>query len=170
MVEEGNYVEYGSDPELPISGDSLQQMDGAYSESSDVPLSKMKLEPIPLPNEFSGAPPISESLGVFGAGEAPSHYVIQEGDTLFDICDQLLDEPEYWPKLWSMNPEIRNPHYIWPGMVLRFYPGDDALPPFLEIQDEESLEPVILEGEYLVEDLVKAPLPKDPTDIYVTPS
>ncbi|MBP6218041.1 MAG: LysM peptidoglycan-binding domain-containing protein [Oligoflexales bacterium] len=70
-------------------------------------------------------------------GEAPEEYVVAPGDTLFDICDQLLDDPEYWPKLWSMNPFIKNPHFIWPGMRLRFYAGDEEVPPSLKIVEEE---------------------------------
>ncbi|MCY4444662.1 MAG: LysM domain-containing protein [Proteobacteria bacterium] len=115
---------------------------------------QIKLDPIPLPNEFSGTPGVLDSLGILDVGEAPSYYTIQEGDTLFDICDQLLDDPDYWPKLWALNPEIRNPHYIWPGMVLRFYPGDEFLPPFLEIEDDEDLDPVNVASDYVVEDLL----------------
>lgn len=75
-------------------------------------------------------------------GEAPEIYVVQQGDTLFDICDQLLDEGEYWPKLWSLNPFIKNPHFIWPGMRLRFFPGSQEAPPSLQIVEEPDLIPV----------------------------
>lgn len=135
----------------------------------EIPLPTLKLERVSLPNEFSGAPPIHGTAGVLEVGEAPPQYMIREGDTLYDICDQLLDEPEYWPKLWALNPEIRNPHFIWPGMVLRFYPGDDTLPPFLEIEEGEKLDPVVLDGEYLVEDLVRAPLPAEPPPVSYQP-
>lgn len=172
IIEESELPSLAEDPapsvleESVVSSEAGEQQAG---ESKEVPLPQMKLESVALPNEFSGAPHIAGSAGVLALGAAPSHYTIQEGDTLFDICDQLLDEPEYWPKLWSLNPEIRNPHFIWPGMVLRFYPGDDALPPYLEIEDEETLEPVMVEGEYLVEDLLKAPLPQDPTVVQAPP-
>ena len=56
------------------------------------------------------------------------------------ICDQLLDDPEYWPKLWSLNPYIRNPHFIWPGMRLRFYSGDVDAPPILTVVKVEETE------------------------------
>ncbi|MCY4380945.1 MAG: LysM peptidoglycan-binding domain-containing protein [Proteobacteria bacterium] len=123
-------------------------------------------QPLTLPHiqldpAHSKTPPIQDTLGILGPGDAPKYYVIQEGDSLYDICDQFLDEPEYWPKLWSLNPEIKNPHYVWPGMILRFYPGDDFLPPFLEIQHEESLEPVSITEDFTPEDLVKAPLAYD---------
>ena len=97
---------------------------------------------LPPPNEFAGAPPVSGTLRVMAEGEAPEEYRVQPGDTLFDICDQLIDEPGYWPKLWSLNPEIKNPHFIFPGMRLGFYPGDDDTPPFLQVMHEEDVIPI----------------------------
>jgi nucleoid-associated protein YgaU len=50
------------------------------------------------------------------AGEAvPESYVIQRGDTLWDLSSRYLDSPWYWPKLWSYNPQVENPHWIYPG-------------------------------------------------------
>ncbi len=60
---------------------------------------------------------------ILGPGEAPFEYTIKPGDTLYDICDQLIDDKDFWPKLWAANPQIHNPHFIKPGMKLRFYPG-----------------------------------------------
>lgn len=49
-------------------------------------------------------------------------YVVQEGDTLWDLCDLLFDNPWYWPTLWSFNPQITNPHWIFPGDVIYLKP------------------------------------------------
>lgn len=97
-------------------------------------------------NFFGGAPPIPGTRRVMADGEAPEDYVVEPGDTLFDIGAQLLDEPNYWPKLWSLNPEIPNPHFIYPGMHLRFYPGDDSSPPYLEIITEDDILPIDKDG------------------------
>lgn len=115
-------------------------------------------ETLVLPPELATIKPVRHSLGILAPGDAPHHYVIQPGDTLYDICDQLLDEPDYWPKLWSLNPEIKNPHFVWPGMILRFYPGDDFLPPYLEIKEAEDLYPVYLDDDFTPESLVSSPL------------
>ena len=125
----------------------------------DGPPSSISLEPIEQSNEFAGAPPLPGTLRILAEEEAPKSYVIQAGDTLFDICDQLLDEATYWPKLWSMNPSIKNPHFIWPGTVLRFYPGDDLMPPFLQVESDQDLNPLFGDG-LDGADLVKAPLPE----------
>lgn len=45
-------------------------------------------------------------------------YVVQQGDTLWSIAEGLYEEPWYWPSLWSYNPQITNPHLIYPGDVL----------------------------------------------------
>ncbi len=93
-------------------------------------------------NNFSGAPAMPGGLRWMAEGEAPEVYHVEYGDTLFDICDQLLDEPGYWPKLWSMNPEIKNPHFIYPGMKLEFYPGDKDNPPYLQVLNESDIVPI----------------------------
>ncbi len=123
------------------------------------------------PNEFAGVPPVPGSRRIMAAGEAPDEYRVQDGDTLYDICDQLIDEPNYWPKLWALNPDIKNPHFIFPGMVLRFYPGDENTPPFLQVVNEDDIVPVdkggLVQAELvgsgdieslLIEDLAKTPI------------
>ena len=49
----------------------------------------------------------------------PTRYVVRSGDTLWDICSANLANPWLWPEVWSINPEITNPHWIYPGQVLR---------------------------------------------------
>jgi hypothetical protein len=41
-------------------------------------------------------------------------HTVQEGDTLWDISERYFGEPWHWPELWSYNPEITNPHWIYP--------------------------------------------------------
>lgn len=53
------------------------------------------------------------------AADAPDQYVVKRGDTLWDISKVFLREPWYWPEIWYVNPQIANPHLIYPGDVLR---------------------------------------------------
>jgi hypothetical protein len=41
-------------------------------------------------------------------------HTVREGDTLWDISDRYFGDPWHWPELWSYNPEITNPHWIYP--------------------------------------------------------
>jgi len=49
-------------------------------------------------------------------------YVVQTGDTLWDIAERYLNSPYYWPKIWERNTFIINPHLIFPGDILYPYP------------------------------------------------
>ncbi|WP_371375538.1 LysM peptidoglycan-binding domain-containing protein [Thalassotalea aquiviva] len=60
--------------------------------------------------------------------DAPKTYIVQKGDTLWDISEIFLNEPWLWPKLWRLNPEIDNPHLIFPGDVLRLVYDANGLP------------------------------------------
>ena len=48
----------------------------------------------------------------------PDRYVVQEGDTLWDIANKYLNDPWRWPLIWQANENIENPHLIFPGDLL----------------------------------------------------
>lgn len=66
-------------------------------------------------------------LAVAGAASAttllrddhPDVYYVEKGDTLWDISARFLQHPWQWPELWQDNPEIDNPHLIYPGDAIR---------------------------------------------------
>ena len=48
----------------------------------------------------------------------PDRYVVVRGDTLWDISARFLRDPWRWPDVWYVNPQIQNPHLIFPGDII----------------------------------------------------
>lgn len=54
------------------------------------------------------------------AENAPAAHTVKAGETLWSLAGLFLKSPWRWPELWGMNlQDIRNPHLIFPGQVLR---------------------------------------------------
>ena len=54
----------------------------------------------------------------------PTRYIVKRGDTLWDISSHFLVEPWRWPEIWQANPQIANPHLIYPGDELSLFYRD----------------------------------------------
>jgi len=75
---------------------------------------------VSIPRSALAQAETARSMSVPIAENAPERYVVQKGDTLWDISAMYLKDPWYWPEIWYVNPNIANPHLIYPGDVLYF--------------------------------------------------
>lgn len=55
-------------------------------------------------------------------GPIPEYYTVRRGDTLWDITGRFYANPWQWPRVWSYNPEVTNPHWIYPLNQVRLLP------------------------------------------------
>ena len=67
----------------------------------------------------------------------PERHVVRKGDTLWDIAAMFLTKPWLWPEIWQVNPQIKNPHLIYPGdgLSLAFKDGK----PYLQVTRGQRL-------------------------------
>lgn len=81
----------------------------------------------PPPANFMEKPRAAASAG--SDADAPESHVVQKGESLWEICERRLGNPWVWPKVWSLNPSIKNPHLIEPGTKIRLTDGTMAVRP-----------------------------------------
>ncbi|KFE62126.1 LysM peptidoglycan-binding domain-containing protein [Hyalangium minutum] len=97
-----------------------EEAEGGETEGADV---------ADEPRSGGAKVPGSENAREKAPGEV---HTVVKGDTLWDLSSQYLGTPWYWPKVWSYNPEIANPHWIYPGNKVRFFPAGEEVPSRVE--------------------------------------
>jgi len=142
-------------PELDDPG--IESFVPESEESEEEPF--VETDSMPLDAETESFPAPEGSTPDMGA--PPEIYVIQAGDTLWDICEKFLGNPWYWPKLWALNQYIENPHLIYPGNEIRFYGGSAIAPPALDIVGADEKESDLLAEAPGVEEPQEKPEPRE---------
>lgn len=74
-------------------------------------------EPVSL-DASTSMEPAREKPAIRVKQNHPKQYTVKKGDTLWDISSMFLQDPWYWPEIWQKNPQVKNPHLIFPGDIL----------------------------------------------------
>ncbi|MEO5725467.1 MAG: LysM peptidoglycan-binding domain-containing protein, partial [Byssovorax sp.] len=110
----GSLPPAGFDPDAHLGSSSRSTTDITRGDSFDL-------------NRGGGGP--SSFKGSAGGSyvvegqSVPDGHTVRRGDTLWEISGRYYQNPYQWPKLWSVNPQIQNPHWIYPGDRVRLRDG-----------------------------------------------
>lgn len=91
------------------------------------------------PEQTTASPDRPDSSPLVIRPDYPERYVVKRGDTLWEIAGRFLRDPWRWPELWQKNPQIANPHLIYPGDVLTLTYIDGR--PVMQVQRPSAPEP-----------------------------
>jgi len=92
---------------------------------------------------LTGAPGHAQEAQI--TADSPERYTVKKGDTLWSIASRFLENPWRWPQIWQQNPDIENPHLIYPGdvLVLTGVPGGEPKVKVLRERKLTKLEPEV---------------------------
>jgi LysM repeat protein len=116
------------------SNENSAEVDIEVGETAvDIDAAEAKTLPASSEPRLENLPVSPEKHNVEFKVSAPEQYTVVHGDTLWDLSNRFLVQPWYWPEIWYLNPQINNPHLIYPGDVISiFYVGGK---PYLTVGD-----------------------------------
>ncbi|NVB81002.1 MAG: LysM peptidoglycan-binding domain-containing protein [Kofleriaceae bacterium] len=142
-----NVIVVGPDGKVTYDPTQSQQTPGGYYYTPDNPDQSFGYEP-------------GDESAVY-AGPTPELHVVRTGDTLWDLCSMYFNDPWQWPKIWSYNPQITNPHWIYPGDLVRLLPRGMFAQQRPEVAPEQAAPEAAQEN-------LPAPLKRTTTDLKQT--
>ncbi|MCB0420955.1 MAG: LysM peptidoglycan-binding domain-containing protein [Bdellovibrionales bacterium] len=87
---------------------------------------------------FHSSPTAEEEWKTLLGGRDAEIYQISEGDTLWGISEIFFGDGNYWPKIWSLNSKIRNPHLISKGHSIGFVLGNESEAPSFTVTEGDG--------------------------------
>jgi hypothetical protein len=95
----------------------------------------------------------AEKAKVAVPSDVPQTHTVKDGDTLWDITQTYYGDPYRWPQVWSYNPDITNPHWIYPDARVQLRPTDgevvETAPRGFAYTDRRAVSPhAVFQAEY----------------------
>jgi LysM repeat protein len=115
----------GSSTPAPIPAQSSGASSAAATAApeEDLTATEAAIQTAPAPAQAASAP--SSSIL---KPDAPKSYTVKQGDTLWSVATMFLKDPWLWPEVWIINPQVQNPHLIYPGDTLALAYGANGSP------------------------------------------
>jgi LysM domain-containing protein len=103
----------------------------------------------PAPRKDSTAAQVQDTTAVALQGGVTGErtHTVKRGNTLWDIARMYLNDPFQWPEIYRYNRDVvEDPHWIFPGEVLRIPGGAGVDTVVIEIADTTVVESDTTEG------------------------
>ena len=113
-----------TEPAQPDETDTAEAADDAVDAPAPGTMPDVDVqEDVELPQVPAGDPKYDPQWSTVPP-TAPAQITVESGDTLWDLCEKYLGNSWFWPKVWGFNKHIPNPHWIYPGNVIKMRPDD----------------------------------------------
>ncbi len=103
--------------------------------------------------KFHSTPLPDKEWDYIAGSKISEAYTIEKGDSLWGMSKTFFGDGNYWPKIWSVNSRITNPHLIEPKNVIRFILGSENEAPMFAVTEEKPIDEEIAELEEVDESL-----------------
>ena len=109
-----HHAQAAPEPTAAASAPAAASGEAAAAPASDMTATEAALSSAPTQ---ATPEPVAADASEVNPG-APMHYTVKKGDTLWGIASMYLKDPWLWPEVWIINPQVPNPHLIYPGDTL----------------------------------------------------